>query len=357
MQRPGDGGAHRHDRAVGAHREHDRGVADRERRLRSGDQALPEAPDLVAGDRSVRKLLEAGVDRPEDRGDARRSVTRVGAQVVEQHRVLETEAAGRRAHQRPEVGTGGEVRAKVPCERPDVRPGRAADVDDRHRPRGVGGVPVDEVERVDRDLARGELDGLARARELVRAPSRDLDRAVVGRDLADRAGEGGQACDHGVAGDRRAVNRRPLAVDVVRRRPLAEADRRPVALRRPEVILDEPRRAPQEHGQDARGERVERPAVADPARRRQAPDEADHVVRGRPRGLGDDQDAVEPARPPAAAHRLTAAASRAASAPTATTASSSGFWIGRAGRARVAAAAEGPRSARSRRRRRASCAR
>ena len=34
VQRPGDGGAHRHDRPVGAHREHDRGVADRERRLR-----------------------------------------------------------------------------------------------------------------------------------------------------------------------------------------------------------------------------------------------------------------------------------------------------------------------------------
>ena len=47
---------------------------------------------------------------------------------------------------------------------------------------------VDEVERVDRHLARRELDGLARPRQRVGAAAADLDRAVGRRELRDRAG-------------------------------------------------------------------------------------------------------------------------------------------------------------------------
>ena len=151
---------------------------------------------------------------------------------------------------------------------------------------------------MDRDLAGRELDRLPRACELVRAPTGDLDRAVVGRDLADRAGERGQRGGQRVAGDRRPLDRRPLAVDVVGRRPLAEAHRGPVALGRREVVLDEAGRPAEEHGQHARrrtgrasrhGRRVGSTTGAGPGRRRRA--------RSAPTASATIEDAIEPARP------------------------------------------------------------
>ena len=72
-------------------------------------------------------------------------------------------------------------------------------------------------------------------------------------------------------------------VDVVGARGRAEADGGAIGLPVGQVELDDARAAAQEDRQDARGERVERPAVPDALRRRQAPDQRHDVVRGRDR--------------------------------------------------------------------------
>ena len=92
VQRARDRAADGRDPAVGPDGQHDRRVAVRERALRGGDQALPEAPDLVVGDLRVGQVLEAGVDRaagPWRRPPGRRRRPR----------------AGRRAGPRPRAGT------------------------------------------------------------------------------------------------------------------------------------------------------------------------------------------------------------------------------------------------------------
>ena len=123
---------------------------------------------------------------------------------------------------------------------------------------------------------------------------------------------------------------------------LAEADRRPVALRAAEVVLDEAGRAAEEHRQHAGGERVERPAVAHAPRGREPAHEPDDVVGRGPGRLGDDEHAVEPAAAVPRAHRRTSAARRSATSRRAGTASSSGTRDRRPGRPGVPAAAEGP---------------
>ena len=92
------------------------------------------------------------------------------------------------------------------------------------------------------------------------------------------------------------------------------------------MVLDDARRVAEEDRQDARRERVERPAVADPLRGRQPTDERDDVVRGRAGRLGDDEDAVEPGPSDerATLSAPSAATSRVASARTGGRASSSG---------------------------------
>jgi hypothetical protein len=55
----------------------------------------------------------------------------------------------------------------------------------------------------------------------------------------------------------------------------------------------EPGGAPDHEGQDTRGQRIERAGVADPAEAERAPHPRDHIVRGRPGGFVDDENAVE----------------------------------------------------------------
>ena len=151
---------------------------------------------------------------------------------------------------------------------------------------------------MDRDLARRELDGLARPRERVGPAAADLDRAVGRRALRDRAGQPGECRLDRLARRGRSVGRRQLALEVVGRRRRAEADRRAIGLPIAQVVFDDPRRVAQEDRQHAGRERIERAAMPDPFGRGQPADERDDVVRGRAGRLGDDEDAVE-ARDPA----------------------------------------------------------
>ena len=197
---------------------------------------------------------------------------------------------------------GAEVRgtadrlAEVAGQRPDVRPGGALDVDDGDRAVGVGVVPRQERQVVDRHVPLGERDGLAGTGHRVGPPAADLDRAVGRRPLRDRPEEAGQRrLDRG-SRRRRPGRRGQLALEVVGRGRGAEADRRAIRLAIAEVVLDDARPVAEEDRQHARRERIERAAVADALGRRQAADEGDDVVRGRAGRLGDDEDAVE-ARP------------------------------------------------------------
>ena len=111
-------------------------------------------------------------------GQAVRAVGRGGADGVEGTASASRERAGRRPTQRAEVGGAPEPLAEVAGERPDVRAGRAAR---RRGSRSAGPGRVSShdtsVERVDRDLALGQLDRLAGAGHGVGAPAADLDRA------------------------------------------------------------------------------------------------------------------------------------------------------------------------------------
>ena len=82
--------------------------------------------------------------------------------------------------------------------------------------------------------------------------------------------------------------------------------------------------------------------MADTLRRGQAPDQRDHIVRGRAGGLGDDQDPVEPGTEGRACHvqRVSAATRRVASARTGGRASAMRDSIDGARRAGVSAATE-----------------
>ncbi len=134
---------------------------------------------------------------------------------------------------------------------------------------------------MDDHVPRRELDVLAAPGQLVGAPSFDLDGRVHRRDLLERPHEPGQRLLDGLPIQGRPVDRGPLAVDVVRGRRGSEADRRPVALRAAEVVLDQTRGPAQEDGKHPRRERIQGPAVSHAARRRQAPDQPHHVVGGR----------------------------------------------------------------------------
>ena len=144
-----------------------------ERRLRGGDQALAEAPDLVVGDVRVRQVLQAGVDRPQDRARrppvrrrraARRSSSGDG--------VLEPEAARGGAHQRPEVRA--RARAASPRSRASARMYVPAEHATSTTAIGRAGSASSHSTRSSAWITTsraGELDGLARARQLVRAPA------------------------------------------------------------------------------------------------------------------------------------------------------------------------------------------
>ena len=135
-------------------------------------------------------------------------------------------------------------------------------------------VPRHEIERVDRHARASASSTVSPARAIAyaRRPPTLIALYAGGRCEIVPVNPASAASTAARIG-RRTVGRRQLALEVVGRRRRAEADRRAVRLPVAEVVLDDARRVAEEHRQDARRERVERPAVADPLRRGQPPDE------------------------------------------------------------------------------------
>ena len=250
---------------------------------------------------------------------------------------------GRRpSRSRPPPGTGpAAVRRSAPRyaalpsalpevagEGPDVRPGRAA----RRRARRSGGPGRVLVPRQQR-RARGSSPAARRASTV--SPARAI--AYARRPPTLMAEYAGGRCEIGPVSPGRAastssrVGAGPVAgVSSPSRSSVDdEAPKQTVAryaLPIGEMELDDPRPAAEEQRQDARRERIQRPAVADALRRGQPADEADDVVRGRADRLVDDEDAVEAGPEGLVRHgqRATSAARRPASARTAGRAWSTG---------------------------------
>ena len=142
-ERAGDGAAHAATARPGP-REHERRVADRERRLGRGDQALAEAPDLVlrdrrrgAGPRGRRRSGAAPLRCPPGRRRRARGATRTTRRPragTRPRRCAPARRGRRRSRAAPEVAR----------ERADVRPGGARDVDHGDRAGGVGAVPLEQ---------------------------------------------------------------------------------------------------------------------------------------------------------------------------------------------------------------------
>ena len=110
-------------------------------------------------------------------------------------------------HQRAQVGARLQAGPEVPGQRADVGAGGARDLDDGRRARRIGVVPLQHRQLVDGHVARRQLHGLARARHLVGAAARDLDRAVDRRHLAQRSRHPRERRLDRHARDRRPVDR------------------------------------------------------------------------------------------------------------------------------------------------------
>ena len=151
-------------------------------------------------------------------------------------------------------------------------------------------MPV-ELGAVDRHRPGLELDLLPTPRELVRSPALYLDRRVGGRTLlllADR--------DRQLVGQAARVNQ--LAVTIAGVRYPAQPGHGSVGLRQRDQEALRARGAADQHEQQPRGERVQRPGVAHPGAARQCTAHLrHHVMRGHPRRLCAEQDAGR-------AHRL-----------------------------------------------------
>ena len=144
----------------------------------------------------------------------------------------------------------------------------------------------------DADAHGRELDRLVAPREFVRAAAADLLRRVGGRRLHLLAFERAQGPDERITRWRASGSTRLLARDVERVRRDAEQHRRFVVLIRRGEKSHEARRAPAGERQHARGERVERPGVADPLFAENPPRRRNDIVRRQAFGFVDDEDAV-----------------------------------------------------------------
>ncbi len=125
------------------------------------------------------------------------------------------ERSAGRPGQRAEVGTAAKGQAEIPGNRPDVGAGGAIDLDDRDRTRRIGGIPLEDLQAVDRDRARGELWRATRPGHGVGSPARNLDRGIGRRDLDDRTAKGLEGRVEGGPLNRGSVDGRELAVEVV----------------------------------------------------------------------------------------------------------------------------------------------
>ena len=142
-----------------------------------------------------------------------------------------------------------------------------------------------------RDL---QLRLLAVARQVIGVTAADTHRRIVRRVCSMTPRQRAQRAPRPRRGPAPAPSvGRQLAVEVVGRRRAPKTITGAVCLLVAQVVLDHPRRAPQEHRQHPGRERIERATVADTSHAGQPADDGHDVVRGRPDGLVHDEDAVE----------------------------------------------------------------
>ena len=152
----------------------------------------------------------------------------------------------------------------------------------------------DEVKRMDRDLARGDLDLLALAQEVAGALAADLDGGVCRGRLADATRE---ACEDMLDGFLRGhhevrdlLRDFPRIVAAVRRK--AEGQLCAVRLVGELEVFDEPGGLPYRNRQDACRGGVERTGMADALHAEHLAHGADDVVRGHAGRLEDVEESV-----------------------------------------------------------------
>ena len=188
-------------------------------------------------------------------------------------------------------GHNPRARAEVGGERPDV--GAAPALDPQRREWILPRCEPLDLDPVDVHTSRRALDLLAPPGEIVEAAAVDLDRRHHRGDLVDVADE----CRRGALDLFPRDRHRPPIEDLTRRveraRGDAERDLAPVLLARFLEEAQEPRAAPEPDEQHAGRVGIERAGVADaplpvdPAQLRH------DVVRRPPRGLVDDDEAVD----------------------------------------------------------------
>src|SRR5579875_7907 len=182
-----------------------------------------------------------------------------------------------------------ECPAEIVREAAEVRPAAA-----RHVERHVRQGDVYDLQLVDRHLARREFYRFAAACRDVGGAAFVLHRAKRRRPLHKRATKGRERCC-----DRRGCQVLPLrrgrdvARGVVRIGCATEADRGEVALGRTRQILQYARPGAEAKHKHARGQRIERAAVANLALARETSHASDDIMRGWSGGLVDREQAVQ----------------------------------------------------------------
>ena len=150
-----------------------------------------------------------------------------GPDLVQRGRVVDRERARGGPGQRTEIGRAPKRRPRSRARARTYVPAEQATSTTAIGRSGSARIPRNEVETVDRDLALGQLDRLARPRHRVRPPATDLDRAVGGRSLRDDAGQRGKCRLDLRPGRGNPLGRGQFTLEVVGRRRRPEADRGP----------------------------------------------------------------------------------------------------------------------------------
>ena len=232
----------------------------------------PIATTSPSRDDELRQQVQPGIDRQQERGERIRAFGGGRADAssaiasVQPERAARRPASARRGTRHSRPPRRGRARATGCTCPPSTRRRRS-----RSARSGSRAVPLDEVERVDRHVARRELDRLAGPGHRVGPPAGDLDRAVGRRALLDRAAERGQRRLDGARA--RAPARRPASARPRGRRSSTTRRSRPSpdsALRSPRWYSTSARRLAEEdraarRSRTDRASRRDRPASSPPA--------------------------------------------------------------------------------------------
>lgn len=192
------------------------------------------------------------------------------------------------AAQRFEMRSGTETLAHFVRDRPHV--GSRSDASPEA---GAVALDCEDHEFFDLDLNRLEDYLLLFSRQFVGWDTVDFLGGERGRHLVDEAEKSGSEFPDGieVESDRDSLAHR-LAVGVIRIGGEAEADHAFVGFLRGGVELRQARETSGDEREHAGGERIQRAEMADGALLQNMAHAVDHVVRGEPGGLIDDDDAI-----------------------------------------------------------------